>query len=121
MDLAKSRLLGPVPRAVFAVVEHREGTVSIEMQRTEEDGTEQLYRFQCQTNGEPTTNLVQGVEVITTAHWAASELEIVSRMMAGGRERTFRDYWQVSADGATLTMEHRSDELAGQVAVFQRK
>jgi hypothetical protein len=32
----------------------------------------------------------------------------------------FKDYWSLSADGATLTMAHRDDDLAGQTSVLHR-
>jgi hypothetical protein len=36
------------------------------------------------------------------------------------RTRVFRDYWSLSDDGATLTMAHRDDDLAGQTTVLKR-
>jgi hypothetical protein len=41
-------------------------------------------------------------------------------MSLGGRELHFRDCWSLSPNGQILTMEHRDDDLAGQIAVLQR-
>jgi hypothetical protein len=45
---------------------------------------------------------------------------IESWMNVGGRDVHFRDYWFLSSDGRTLTMEHRDDDLRGQITLFER-
>ena len=54
------------------------------------------------------------------ASWQRDELRIESYMRAGDREFQFRDFWSLSADGLTLKMEHRDDDLAGQVSILER-
>ncbi len=53
-------------------------------------------------------------------HWEGTALMIESEMKAGGRELRFRDYWFLSSDAQTLTMEHRDDDLAGQISVLEK-
>jgi hypothetical protein len=36
------------------------------------------------------------------------------------RELRFRDHWFLSNDAQTLTMEHRDDDLAGQISVLEK-
>jgi hypothetical protein len=38
----------------------------------------------------------------------------------GERKVHFRDHWSLSEGGSTLRIEHRDDDLAGQVAVFEQ-
>jgi hypothetical protein len=38
----------------------------------------------------------------------------------GGREAHFRDFWSLSSDGQTLIMEHRDDDLAGQITFLEK-
>lgn len=41
-------------------------------------------------------------------------------MNRGERQIHFCDYWSLSSDGRTLTMEHRGDDLAGQITFLDR-
>jgi hypothetical protein len=43
-----------------------------------------------------------------------------SRMQSGTRESHFYDCWSLSPNGQTLWMEHRDDDLAGQMTVLDR-
>jgi hypothetical protein len=45
---------------------------------------------------------------------------IESWMRFGTREMYFCDCWALSPDGQSLSMEHREDDLAGQLTVFDR-
>jgi hypothetical protein len=119
-DMKKSRLIGAAPRAMQARIDHQEPELAVEMQMTHGDGSEHRLSFHCLTTGEEVANVLGGVPVRSQSHWAGEELVIESWMNAGGRESHFRDYWSVSADGRTLTMEHRDDDLAGQVTVLER-
>ena len=58
--------------------------------------------------------------VTMKADWEGPVLRIESRMNLGGRDFHFVDFWSLSADGRVLTMEHRDDDLAGQVAVLDK-
>lgn len=37
-----------------------------------------------------------------------------------GRQGHFLDYWSLSSDGQTLIMEHRGDDLAGQITFLEK-
>ena len=54
------------------------------------------------------------------SRWEGAELIIESWMRAGEREMHFRDCWSRSPDAQRLTMEHRDDDLAGQLTILDR-
>jgi hypothetical protein len=56
-----------------------------------------------------------------SARWEGEELVIRLRMQLPSREFNLCDYWSLSADGKTMLMEHRDDDLAGQLTVFDRE
>ena len=87
---------------------------------TKLDGSRDRIVFTCSTNGEPGKSLLNGREIHGSAKWAGEELVIESRMQSGPREMRFCDYWSLSPDGQTLSMEHRNDDLAGQKIVLKR-
>jgi hypothetical protein len=45
---------------------------------------------------------------------------IESWISVGGRNCHFRDHWSLSPGGQILTMEHRDDDLAGQMTVLEK-
>jgi hypothetical protein len=55
-----------------------------------------------------------------SARWEGDELIIESWIRLGTREMHFCDCWSLSSDGRTLTMEHRNDDLAGQLTILDR-
>ena len=84
------------------------------------DGGKHRVEFAGRTTGEPADNVVLGVPWKSHLEWSGSELLIESHVTQNGRESHFRDFWSLSADGETLTMVHRDDDLAGQVTVLRR-
>ncbi|HEX8763626.1 MAG TPA: hypothetical protein VF740_00635 [Candidatus Acidoferrum sp.] len=52
--------------------------------------------------------------------WVDNELLIESWVNLAGREGRFLDYWSLSSDGQKLIMEHRGDDLAGQITFFEK-
>jgi len=78
-----------------------------------------LY-FKCRTDGEPGNSLLNGRPIDGSASWEGRELVIKSRMRSGARELNFRDFWSLSADRKSLSMEHRDDDLAGQITILDR-
>ena len=54
------------------------------------------------------------------SHWTKEVLLIESWISVGGRNCYFRDHWSLSPDGQILTMEHRDDDLAGQMTVLEK-
>ncbi len=61
-----------------------------------------------------------GKRLAGSANWQGDELIIELWMPQGTGELYLCDCWSLSPDGHTLTMEHRDDALAGQVAVLHR-
>lgn len=85
-----------------------------------EDGNEQRITLQCATNGEPDQCQVDGKNVRGSAHWQGEELVIEIWLQQGDKELYVHDCWSLSPDRQTLTMRHRNDALAGQIAVLRR-
>lgn len=119
-NLEKSKMLGPAPQAVLVRINHAEPELIVEMVITKTDDTEDRLLFKGLTTGEEVANPVHGIEVRSCSRWVGTELLIESCMNSGGRKGLFRDYWALSSDGRVLTMEHRDDDLAGQVTVLDR-
>jgi hypothetical protein len=119
-NFPKSRFLGPPPAAITVKIEHSDPELQEEMLVAKVDGTEERAIFKCWTNGEQGKNLLNGSAVRGNARWEGEELFIESRMQFGTREMHFCDCWSLSPDGQTLSMEHRRDDLAGQLTVLDR-
>ncbi len=119
-NLSRSKFLGPVPVAVTAKIEHSGLELRAEMVVTKADEGEERVVFQCWTNGEQDKSLLNGRAVRGSARWEGEELVIESWMQMGTRELHFCDYWSLSPDGRRLSMEHRKDDLAGQLTVLDR-
>jgi hypothetical protein len=84
------------------------------------DGSPDQLHFRGLTTGEEVANPVHGIQARSCSRWVGTELLIESWMNLGGREGHFCDYWSLSSDDRTLTMEHRDDDLAGQITLFER-
>jgi len=119
-DLQRSKLLGPVPKALLVKINHSEPKLSVEMFITKPDSTEDHLSFRSLTSGEEIVNSVSGAEMRNRCGWAGRELLIESFMKVGERQVNFRDYWALSSDGRELIMEHRGDDLAGQSTFLER-
>lgn len=119
-NLSKSRFLGPAPKAISVKIEHSDPELREEILATKFDGSEELVVFKCWTNGEQDKSLLNGRAVRGGARWEGEALIIESWMQFGTREMHFCDCWSLSPDGQTLSMEHRKDDLAGQLTVLDR-
>ena len=119
-DLAGSTLKGPPPTAVFASIAHGASVLRVEMTIVPPDTAPAVMTFEVRLDGEPTANLVRGAEWVSRARWVDGELLIESEVRHARGQMHFRDYWSLSVDGRRLTMEHRDDDLAGQVTVLDR-
>jgi len=119
-NLERSKMIGPAPKAALARIIHSEPELAVEMLITRADSREDCLRFRALTCGEEVTNQVGGVEMRSRSRWVGSELLIESWVNLGGRQAHFCDYWSISGDGQTLTMEHRGDDLAGQIEFLER-
>jgi hypothetical protein len=120
LDLSRSRFIGPPPKSISIKIKHSDPDLVQEMLVTRADGREQRIIFQCRTNGEQNRSVLNGKSIRGSAKWRGKELAIESWMHVGESERFFCDFWSLSADGRVLSMEHRDDALAGQLAVMER-
>jgi len=118
--LQRSKLLGSQPTAVLAKIKQSEEELAAEMVITKADGCENSLVFKGRTSGEQITNVVQGVEMRSRLQWVDNELLIESWVNVAGRQGHFLDYRSFSNDGQTLIMEHRGDDLAGQITFLQK-
>jgi hypothetical protein len=112
--------MGPPPKAISAKIEHSDGKLRAEISVTKLDDSEDKVVFECSTNGEQYQNLVNGQRLRGRATWKGEELVIESWMEIGTRAVHFCDCWSLSPDRKTLIMEHRNDDLAGQITFFDR-
>jgi hypothetical protein len=119
-NLEKSKLLGPAPKSITAKIEHSEPDLSVAMMITMPDGAEHRLLFKGPTTGAQVVNVVNGREWQSQMHWIGPELLIESWVDFGNRKCHFRDFWSVSDDGQALTMEHRNDDLQGQITVLEK-
>lgn len=119
-NLEKSKLLGPAPKELLVTVNHSETDLRVNMMITVPDRDPQCVDFQARTTGEMATNSVLGAVWRSRLRWVGSELLIESRVNHAGRELHFCDYWSLSNDGRVMTMEHRNDDLPGQITVLER-
>lgn len=119
LNLEKSVMRGEMPKQMLVNIEHRDPTVIQQILLTDANGAEQRQIFICRI-GTEMKNSIGGVEFRSSARWGGGELVIESRMNARGRDFYFKDHWSLTAGGRTLIMEHRDDDLAGQVAVLEK-
>lgn len=120
-NLQRSRLLGPAPKSMIVSIEHSLTHLSAKMIITTQDGNEHHLVFTGPITGEEVTNHLLGQEWRSRLQWVGSELLIESRVSIGGQERHFRDFWFVAEDGRTLVMEHRDDDLRGQITFLEKE
>ena len=119
-DLGKSRFLGASPKAILLKIEQSDSELEQEIAVTKLDGSEDRAVFRCWLNGDQDRNSLNGIPVRGGARWEREELVIESWIRFGVREMHFCDCWSLSSDQRTLIMEHRNDDLAGQVMVLDR-
>jgi hypothetical protein len=101
-------------------LEHRDPRLIDTTLTTDANGGTVRDVFAALTSGEEFVNSIRGTNVRSRASWEGAELVIESWADMGERKAHFRDHWSLSGDGKTLKMEHRDDDLAGQIAVFER-
>jgi hypothetical protein len=119
-NFEKSRLLGPAPQELLVMVFHSEPDLRVSMTITVPDQGPQHVDFRARTTGETATNSVLGTVWQSRLRWVGSELLIESWVSHPGRETHFCDYWSLSSDRRVMTMEHRNDDLPGQITVLDR-
>lgn len=119
-NLEKTKLLGPAPKSISAKIDYSDPDLSVEMTITMPDGAEHNLVFKGPATGAQVSNMVNGQEWQSRIGWIGEELLIESWVDLGERKWHFRDFWSVSNDGRSLTMEHRNDDLQGQITVLER-
>jgi hypothetical protein len=92
-NLPKSRILGPMPRAITVAITHSDPELHEEIVVTKLDGSEERIVFECSANGEAGKSLLNGRAVDGSARWEGQKLVIESRMQSGTRELHFCDCW----------------------------
>jgi hypothetical protein len=120
LNFEKSILRGPAPVQILMKIDHKEPKLVQQILVTIAGGKEQRMTFTLETGAE-TANPMGGSMARNHAWWQGNELVIESRVNMSGREAYFKDHWSLSEDGQTLTMEHRDDDLAGQIAVLEKR
>jgi hypothetical protein len=120
LNPSKSNLIGPQLSRALLKLNHRDPELVDAMICGYPDGRTVLDVFEVQTTGEECVNTIRGVQMRSRAVWQGEELMIESWAEVGERKVHFCDYWSLADGGATLRMEHRGDDLAGQLAIFTR-
>jgi hypothetical protein len=119
-DLAASRLRGPTPSEITAEVIYADPELRVIMTIRTPNAADSQIAFDVCAIGGPRRNTVLGAEWVSSSRWVGTELLIESEVSHAGRQMHFCDYWSISNDGRRLTMEHREDDLHGQITVFDR-
>jgi hypothetical protein len=109
-----------MPDEITASVTHGAATLRVVMTIVTAGSPAARMTFEVSATGEATVNTVLGAEWISRSRWVGRELLIESDVSHAGRRMHFCDYWSISDDGQRLTMEHRGDDLAGQITAFDR-
>ena len=103
-----------------ATIHHAEPELCVDMVLTRPDETVVRTTSRFLTTGEEVSNPIYGMPMRSRSHWVEDELLIESWLTLKGKDWHTRDFWSLSEDGQTLIMEHREDDLAGQIARLER-
>jgi len=117
--LEKSILRGPAPKRLLVRIKHREPELTQQLLITYADDRQVRMTFVFQTDA-LRGNTIGGATLRTRAWWEGPELVFESTMESSVRMAHYKDHWSLSTDGRTLTMEHRDDDLAGQISVLEK-
>ena len=115
-NLDRSRIGPPAPARLMMKIAHGEDELKQAVLVTRPNGAQDRQVLtHSMTEGQYITEL-RGVPLASQVRWKGSEMVIESSFNGS----VFRDYWSLSDDGRTLTMEHRDDALAGRFTVLDR-
>lgn len=103
-----------------ASIHHADPELRVDMVLAKPDETVVRRTSQFLTTGEEVSNSLYDTQMRSRAQWMGKELLIESWVTLKGKEWHTRDFWSLSEDGQMLTMEHRDDDLAGQIARLDR-
>ncbi len=120
VNLEKSTLRGQPVKELLVKIAHEEPRILQQILVSYANGDQESMTFTFDTSGAESTNSLRGLAGRTKARWERTELVIESAVQAGERELRFRDHWFLSSDAQTLMMEHRDDDLAGQISVLEK-
>ncbi len=120
VNLSLSKFLASPPVDILVTITQSENAIQEEMIATNAGGKRDRIVFKCKLDRDPGPAFLNETLIHACARWEHDELLIESVVRAGDREMHFRDFWSLSPDSQTLTMEHRNDALAGQLTVFER-
>ena len=118
LDVARSKLLGPPVTSISMTIEHHEPNFVQKILAEYVAAPTYESVFRGITTGAPFENQIRGQTMRSTAEWRNGELVIESHIELGGRKLLFRDHWFMQGD--TLVMQHRDDDLAGQISYLER-
>lgn len=118
LDLARSVLKIEAPRELLMKITH-DGMRVRQQVLIVRAGGEDHGDFEF-TVGAESVSAIRGQRAVVRAHWEDAVLIVESLVSAPGGELKLRDHWTLTNDGATLTMTHSDDELAGQISVLER-
>lgn len=119
-NLEKSKLLGSPPRSVLFNIENSDTDLTTQMTITTADGGEHFIQFKGPITGAEVSNDVLGQKWRSRLQWVGAELLIESWVTIDERQCHFCDFWSFAEDGQTLVMEHRDDDLKGQITFLER-
>jgi hypothetical protein len=119
LNIEKSVFRGPKPRHMVVKLDHREPILIQQILYVDTSGLQHRLNFKYEIGGE-STNQIGGARATSRTMWEGTELAIESWMQTPQRELHFKDYWSASDDAQSLTMAHRDDDLAGQIALLER-
>ncbi|MEI9933046.1 MAG: hypothetical protein WDM89_21575 [Rhizomicrobium sp.] len=120
LDVSRSLLPNTDIVAMSVKIEHSDPKFLQTIKTLQSDGKVTLNHFAGVSTNEEFSNSIHGRSVRSTAKWRGKELVIDSYVETGANAIHLRDHWFLSDDGAELHMEHRDDDLAGQLAVLKR-
>ncbi|HKW88886.1 MAG TPA: hypothetical protein VJN21_09030 [Candidatus Acidoferrales bacterium] len=119
-NLAKSRLIGTPPKSVLFNIKHSDSDIATVMTVKTVDGSEHFIQFRGPITGAEVSNEVLGQRWLSRLQWVGAELLIESWVNMAERQCHFCDFWSLAEDGKTLVMEHRDDDLKGQITFLER-
>ena len=118
LDLARSTLKIEATREILMKITHDGPRVRQQVLTISAAG-EERGDFEFTIGGE-SVSAIRGQRAVVRAHWDGAVLVVESLVSVPGGELKFSDHWALTNDGATLTMTHPDDALAGQISVLEQ-
>ena len=109
----------PAPSALRMWIEHKGADIVHRVLTVGADGIERRAELRYVV-GQRVEAQIGGQAAFVSARWEGETLVIESEVGPPERRLQLSDHWSISDDGATLTMAHPDDILAGQVCILRR-